>query len=127
MEINKSINTIISIGKKVLAGQQNAILNQSSQAIDITNKIDPEWQESLAGTKMWNITCSGVYVMNADSLTALQEAFMTNTAVDVSIDLNGTQYVGSAIITNFPLNTTFSQELKYNLTLLGTGPLEKGK
>lgn len=127
MEINKSINTIISIGKKVLAGQQNAVLNQSSQAIDITNKIDPEWQESLAGTKMWNITCSGVYVMNADSLTALQEAFMTNTAVDVSIDLNGTQYVGSAIITNFPLNTTFSQELKYNLTLLGTGPLEKGK
>lgn len=127
MEINKSINTIISIGKKVLAGQQNAVLNQSSQAIDITNKIDPEWQESLAGTKMWNITCSGVYVMNADSLIALQEAFMTNTTVDVSIDLNGTQYIGSAIITNFPLNTTFSQELKYNLTLLGTGPLEKGK
>lgn len=125
--VARSIDAAISIDGKVLAGQQDAILKQSAQAIDITNKINPEWQENLSGTKMWNINCNGCYVLNEESLEKLENAFLNNQTVEVSIIIGNYTYKGNAILVSFPLNTTFSQSVKYNINLLGTGELQRIK
>lgn len=91
--------------------------------INITNKINPEWQENLAGTKSWNITCSGVYVVNDSAFSLLENAFMNNKEVEVSIDFGAQKMIGKALITDFPLSAVYNKEFKYSIKILGTGPL----
>lgn len=123
MNITKSIDVILSIAGKILGGQQAATLSRSATQIDITNQINGEWSNSLVGVKSWNINCSGTYLVDSESLESLEEAFMNNTAIDVLIKIGNKNYKGKAIITNFPLNSTFSQGLKYSISLLGQGAL----
>ena len=67
---NRGIDVVLSIGDKVIGGQQNCILNRGMSAIDITNKIDNQWQEIMAGTRTWSVLCSGLYVKDEDSFTS---------------------------------------------------------
>lgn len=122
-DVNKSLDVVVSINGKVVGGQQNAQFSQQRSSINITNKIDPQWQENLAGTRSWNVRCTGLYVMNSEALADIQDAFMTDKTVTVSLTIDGKQYSGETIITDFPLNAIFDSGLKYSLTLLGTGPL----
>lgn len=122
-DINKSVDVVIAIDGRPLAGQQGAILNQRRDAIDITNRIHPDWTESLSGTRSWNVRCGGVYILDKESLNRLESAFMDNKELEVSLTLGKRRYTGKALITDFPINTTFNQSVKYNVALLGTGPL----
>lgn len=122
-DVSRSVDVVISINGQYLGGQQGAVINRSAQPINITNKINPEWQENLGGTKTWSISCNGVYIIDSKSLNELEEAFMNNTTIEVIVVMNQKRYYGEAIITNFPLTTNFSQSLRYNLSLLGTGAL----
>lgn len=122
-DINKSIDVVIILNNRPLAGQQGAVLNQHRDAINITNKIRPEWEENLAGARSWNIKCSGAYVLNQDTLRLLQSAFMSNEELQVLLTIDGIRYTGKVLLTDFPLTATFNVSLKYNATLLGTGPL----
>ena len=121
--IQPGIDIVIKINDKPIAGQRSAVLNQSMAPINITNKIKNEWHESLAGTKTWKVKCDGLYVLNAESLQALEDAFMENTELDVSIGLNGKNYFGRVLITDFPVSSIYNAQFKYSLTLLGTGEL----
>ena len=58
--IQQGINVILKVDNKIVGGQQNVTLNRSSTSIDITNKIDADWKQSLAGIKTWSLTCSGI-------------------------------------------------------------------
>lgn len=122
--IQQGINVILKVDNKVVGGQRNIQLNRSSNAIDITNKINSEWQENLQGLKTWGITCNGIYVINSESLSLLEECFMESKDVEVTIIIGSKEYNGKAIITNFPLNATYDKQFKYNITLLGNGALE---
>ena len=123
--ITKSVDVVISVNGKPLGGQQGASLTRSASPINITNKINPDWQENLAGTKSWNIACNGSYLVDSASLKALETAFMNSSPIDVTAIVGENKYQGKAIITNFPLSAAFSQGLKYSISLLGTGPLEQ--
>ncbi len=121
----KSIDVIISIDGKPLGGQQGAVLERKAQIIDITNKINGDWSESLSGIKTWNITCQGLYVIDDEALQTLEDCFMENKVVKVSFAIGSNTYNGSALLVDFPTSAIFNKEFKYNLKLLGTGPLEK--
>lgn len=121
--IQKGIDIVIKVNGVAVAGQQGASLTQSRTSIDITNRIDSSWSESLAGTRTWRISCSGLYVVNAESLQALQSAFMEDTELSVSFTIDGVEYSGSAILTDFPLTANFNRGLTYQAILLGTGEL----
>ena len=123
--ITKSVDVVISVNGKALGGQQGASLTRSASPINITNKINPDWQENLAGTKSWNIACNGSYLVDSASLKALETAFMNSSPIDVTAIVGENKYQGKAIITNFPLSAAFSQGLKYSISLLGTGSLEQ--
>ena len=122
--IQQGINVILKVDNKVVGGQRNIQLNRSSNAIDITNKINSEWQENLQGLKTWGVTCNGIYLINSESLSLLEECFMESKDVEVTIIIGSKEYNGKAIITNFPLNATYDKQFKYNITLLGNGALE---
>lgn len=121
--VQAGIDIVLKIDDKPVAGQQNATLNRSMAPINITNKINSEWKESLAGVHSWRVNCAGLYVVNAESLQALEDAFMNNDELTVSIGFGGRQYSGQVLITDFPVSAAFNAQFKYSLTLLGTGEL----
>lgn len=121
--VARSIDTVIRLNGVALGGQQGANLIRQTEAIDITNRIDGEWAESLTGKKSWNIVCSGLYITNDRAFGLLEDAFMNNETVEVLISFGSTKLKGNAIITDFPLSSVFNKEFKYNIKLLGTGAL----
>ena len=121
--VGRSVDVVVSIDNYPLGGQQGASLVRQAQVINITNKINSEWAENLTGVKSWSVVCSGLYVVNDKSFSLLEDAFMNNKKVEVSINIGSQQLKGQAIITDFPLNAVFNKEFKYNLKLLGTGAL----
>lgn len=121
--VARSIDTIIRLNGMALGGQQGANLVRQTEAIDITNRINGEWSESLAGKKSWNIVCSGLYITNDRAFNLLEDAFMNNKSVEVLVSFGSTKLKGNALITDFPLSSVFNKEFKYNLKLLGTGAL----
>ena len=119
----KGINIVLKVADKILAGQLGARLTQSASPIDITNKITGEWKEYISGLKSWQVDCNGLYVKNTDAYTQLQEAFRTNTPIDVEIVLDQHRYVGQALLIEFPLTAMYNDTYKYNARLLGNGEL----
>lgn len=123
--VEKSIDIVLYINGKPVGGQTGATLNQTMTPIDITNKINGDWVEKIGGLRNWNIQCNGMYIADSDSLSLLEEAFMTNTEVVVEIIAENIHFKGRGLITNFPLSAVFDKQFKYNLTILGVGPLER--
>lgn len=121
--VGRSVDVVIYLDNYPLGGQQGANLVRQAQVIDITNKINAEWSESLSGIKSWSIVCTGLYIVNDNSFALLEDAFMNNKPVEVSINVGSQQLKGKALITEFPLSAVFNKEFKYNLRLLGTGAL----
>lgn len=121
--IQAGINIVIKINDKPVAGQLNATLNRSMAPIDITNKITGDWKESLGGIHNWRIKCNGLYVVNAEGLKALEDAFMNNEEIDVSVSFGGQNYFGRVLITDYPISSIYNAQLKYNVSLLGIGEL----
>lgn len=125
--IQRGINVVIYLNGIPLAGQLGAILNQSASPIDITNKIDNEWAESIIGLKTWNISCDGLYILNSSSFEELINCFMNNKELTITIPFGNMSLTGQALITDFPLDARYSDELKYSVRLLGTGPLKENE
>lgn len=123
--LGRSVDITLYIDGLPLGGQQSANLSRQSRLIDITNKINSEWEEVLGGTKSWSVVCSGIYVINDEALALLEDAFMNNKSITVSLNTGFQRLQGQALITDFPLSAVFDKEFKYTLNLLGTGPLER--
>ena len=121
--IQSGIDIVVKVDNKPIAGQLNATLNRSMAPIDITNKINGDWKESLGGTHTWRIRCNGMYVINAEALQKMEDAFMSNEEVDVSVKFSGKNYFGRALITDFPVSSQYNAQFKYDVSLLGTGEL----
>ena len=122
--VQHGIGVVLSVDNKILGGQRDISLKRTADSIDITNKINGEWGENLAGLKTWSINCNGFYVIDSESFSLLENAYMNNLDVDVEISFSNKTYSGKAIITNFPLNATYNLQYKYSITLLGNGELK---
>ena len=123
--LGRSVDITLYIDGLPLGGQQSANLSRQSRLIDITNRINSDWEEALGGTKSWSVMCSGIYVINDEALALLEDAFMNNKSITVSLNTGFQRLQGQALITDFPLSAVFDKEFKYTLNLLGTGPLER--
>lgn len=121
--IQKGIDIVLKINGEPVAGQQNAVLNRASAPIDITNQINGDWKDYLGGNHTWRIKCDGLYVINAKSLEALENAFMNNEEIQVAISFGGKNYFGQVLIIDYPVSSIFNAQFKYSVSLLGTGEL----
>lgn len=121
--IQKGINILLLLDDTPLAGQMGVSFHRSMSPIDITNKINGEWSTSLSGIKNWKIDCNGAYVLNADSFSKLEDAFMNNKPLSVKIQTSSGFYSGTALLTDFPLSSIYNDSYKYRISLLGTDKL----
>lgn len=121
--VQAGVNVVLKIDGVPVAGQLGATLSRSMSPITITNKIDDTWGKSLVGIKSWRISCNGLYVVNATSLKMLEDAFMNNEELEASLEINGWNYSGRVLITDFPISSIYNAQFKYNVSLLGTGEL----
>lgn len=122
--VQPGIDVVVFLNDIPIAGQQGATLNQSMQAINITNQINAEWAERIPGLRYWNIQCNGMYVVSADALQALEDAFLNNSELNIKVAFGNQHFIGKAILVDFPLNTVYQAQFKYSLRLLGVGELK---
>ncbi|KXZ40009.1 phage major tail protein, TP901-1 family [Alkalithermobacter thermoalcaliphilus JW-YL-7 = DSM 7308] len=122
----KGIDFIIKIGSKVLGGQRGATLNRSASVIDTTTKLSEGWKENEASLKEWSISADGLLVEDDAAYLDLETAFIQGDTVEVEIlTSTGSKYKGTCIITDFPLEMPYDDNVTYSLTLQGTGPIVK--
>lgn len=121
----KGVDVLLKIGNNVLGGQRGATLNRSTNTIDITTKLSDEWSEKKAGIKEWSVDCDGLVVIDDTAFEALEAAYMNGTNVTVEMALGSIKYTGQAVITSFPIEAPYDDEVSYSVTLEGTGPLVK--
>ena len=110
------------INNELLAGAQSVQLRQQSRPINITNQINAEWQEYVPGIKQWGVVGDGFYITDKRAFDILTDCFMDNQEIDVRIEDRS----GRALIVDFPLSTSFNDQYKYRIELLGTGELNRG-
>ena len=108
------------INNELLGGAQSVQLKQQAYPINITNQINAEWQEYIPGIKQWGVIGDGFYITDKQAFDTLTSCFMDNKEIDVKVD----NRVGRALIVDFPLSTTFNDQYKYRIELLGTGELK---
>lgn len=123
--VQQGFNIALKVGDKFVAGQLNVGLKRSQSPIDITNKINGEWKESLTGLKTWSISCSGVYVKDKECFSLLEQAFMNNEPITAIIERENQTLTGRCLITDFPLTADFHNQYRYSIQLLGDGELEE--
>ena len=123
MNIERTVDVGIYVNNHLVAGQQNAVLQRSMDAIDITNKIIGAWSESIGGLKNWRLSCSGAYMADQEAYDALEAAYMNNATLTLLMRDSNHEYTGSALIVSFPLQANFLQSYTYSIEFLGTGPL----
>lgn len=120
----KGVDAIIYIGNTPLAGQKNAFLNRQVKMANVTNEIKKDWAASLPATKSWSVTCNGMFIKNKAAFTLLEQAFVNGTLLTIELRGSESKYVGSAYISQFPLNASYNDTFTYNLTFIGTGALK---
>lgn len=122
----KSLNVLLSIDGKAVAAQQNARINRTARIADITNRIKLEWEDYLAGTRSWTVTCEGAYVIDDEALSTLEQYFIEGKPLEVKMtNEENLTYTGEAIITSFPIGAVFNRDVSYSLTLQGKGALSR--
>jgi TP901-1 family phage major tail protein len=120
----KGIDVLIKIGSSAVGGQRGATLNRSGEAIDVTTKDSSGWKESEAGLKEWGVDCDGLVVVDDTAYAALEAAYMASTEVTVEVAMpSGKKYSGSGIITDFPIEAPYDDEVSYSVSILGNGEL----
>lgn len=125
MNADRVVDVGIYVDNKLVAGQQSASLVRSMAPIDITNRIDGTWSQSIGGLKSWRLSCQGAYMASAEAYSALENAYNNNQVVSVLIYDQSREYTGEALIVSFPLNMVFANHYTYSLELLGTGALNE--
>lgn len=109
------------INNELLGGAQSVQLKQQAYPINITNQINAEWQEYIPGVKQWGVIGDGFYITDKRAFDILTDCFMSNQEVDVRVD----DREGKALIVDFPVSTSFNDQYKYRIELLGTGELTR--
>ena len=123
----RGFDCLISIADQPVAAQINASLDRITDIAAITDNTSMQWKESFYNLKAWSVTCNGPYAANDEALAALEDAFLNNSIVDIKLKSNEISYVGKAYIISFPIGAQYNGDVTYNISFLGSGPLQKEK
>lgn len=122
----KGLDILIYINGKVVGAQASAQLNRTTKIVDISNKITLDWDNFAIGSKSWSVSCAGAYIVDDEAFLALETAYFEGNPVEVEFKKEGVLTMkGQAIITSFPLNAVFNNDLSYSINLQGKGALTK--
>lgn len=120
---NRGLQILIYIDGEKVCGQKDAILNQTANFSDISNRIEKKWEKSIVAERSWNIKCNGLVIKNADSFKKMETAFLNGTPIAIVLMDDDKKFTGNALISSFPLTANYNDSFLYNITLTGTGEL----
>lgn len=120
---NRGLQILIYIDGEKVCGQKDAILNQTANFSDVSNRIEKKWEKSIVAERSWNIKCNGLVIKNAESFKKMETAFLNGTPIAVVLMDDDKKFTGNALISSFPLTANYNDSFLYNITLTGTGEL----
>ena len=111
----------------VIGGQTGATLNRSAETIDVTDKTNDGYKESMAGLKEWSIDCDGFVVIKDAGIDILDELFEARKPVYVEVTIAGNKYTGSGYIVDYPMEMPLDSAVSFSLSIAGASKLSKVK
>ena len=111
----------------VIGGQTGATLNRSAETIDVTDKTNNGYKESMAGLKEWSIDCDGFVVIKDAGIDILDELFEARKPVYVEVTIAGNKYTGSGYIVDYPIEMPLDSAVSFSLSIAGASKLAKAK
>lgn len=111
----------------VIGGQTGATLNRSAETIDVTDKTNDGYKESMAGLKEWSIDCDGFVVIKDAGIDILDELFEARKPVYVEVVIAGNKYTGSGYIVDYPMEMPLDSAVSFSLSIAGASKLAKVK
>lgn len=123
LNVAKGFLVSLQINEKVVAGGISSALSQTAEPLDVSDLISIQWSEFLSGLRNWSIQSQGVYVLDEESLSLIEQTFISGDEIQVAFSLGGKNFKGTGIITSFPINTTYNDSAKYSIRIQGTGAL----
>lgn len=109
----------------VIGGQTGATLNRSAETIDVTDKTNNGYKESMAGLKEWSIDCDGFVVIDDAGIDILDDQFEARKPVYVEITIAGNKFTGSGYIVDYPIEMPLDSAVSFSLSIAGASPLNK--
>lgn len=119
----KGFNVLLKIGDKIIGGQKSATLRREASTVEVTNQITMEWKSYLTNNLSWSVDCNGLYFLNDEGLAALEEAYLSNTAIQLELSNDVVSYSGEGLLISFPLGADYNDTATYNLKIKGNGAL----
>lgn len=111
----------------VIGGQTGATLNRSAETIDVTDKTNDGYKESMAGLKEWSIDCDGFVVISDAGIDILDTQFEARKPVYVEVTIAGNKYTGSGYIVDYPMEMPLDSAVSFSLSIAGASKLAKAK
>lgn len=110
---------------KPIGGQTGATLNRSAETIDVTDKTNNGWKESMAGLKEWSVDCDGFIVVDDAGIAALDTCFEERKIIYVELAIGNSKFTGSGYIVDYPIEMPLDGAVSYSLSIAGASPLVK--
>ncbi|MGL5460717.1 MAG: phage major tail protein, TP901-1 family [Cetobacterium sp.] len=118
--VDKSTNETPNFVK--VGGQRGGKFNRSGDTIDVTTKDDIGWKNNRAGLLEWSIEGDGVMIENDEGFKLLEQKFLAREQVKVKIGYaSGLAYEGMGVLTDFPLDAPYDDEVTYSIKIQGCG------
>ena len=111
----------------VIGGQTGATLNRSAETIDVTDKTNDGYKESMAGLKEWSIDCDGFVVISDAGIDILDAQFEARKPVYIEVTIAGNKYTGSGYIVDYPMEMPLDSAVSFSLSIAGASKLAKAK
>lgn len=110
----------------LVGGQRESDLDESADSIDASHKTSGGWKVTLPGLKSWQMTYTGLLVLNDDGAQVMEYAFLNGIKVHVKIEYKDKSYqAGWASITKFSKKTPHDGVATIEATLEGAGAISE--
>lgn len=129
MAVTRGLDILVYVGTTVVGGQKNCTLSMEADTIDISNKNDFGWASFIGGAKNWTVSCDGQFVTDDAGQTALMNAFIegTNVEVEMKNKEENVYFKGTAQITSVEVEAAYDDVATLSVELKGVGKLANTK
>ena len=113
----------VSIGEKLIGGQQSCTLTKESSTMETTTKDSGFWADAEVNGISWAVECEGLIVVDDEAVTALNEAWKNGTKVTIKYGSAEKYETGQAIIESIEQNDAAKEKSTYSVSFVGCGEL----
>ena len=117
----------VSIGEKLIGGQQSCTLTKESSTMETTTKDSGFWADSEVNGISWSVECEGLIVVDDEAVETLNEAWKNGTKVTIKYGSAEKYETGQAIIESIEQNDEAKEKSTYSVSFVGCGELTVNK